>query len=77
MTVPNKPWNRPIDITQEGSDQKIREAGEEARAMDLLLYTLVCNEHGEFKWNVPEGKVDIEITRHRLGEACYHGIEAR
>lgn len=67
-----RPWNRAVDILQPGADEKIKELGEEAR--NLLAVTIYCLEHGEFAWNVPESKIEIETTRHRLGEACWHNI---
>lgn len=67
-----KPWNVPVDILKPGADEKIKELGRQA--IDLLTVTLFCTQHGEFSWNVPESKIEIETTRHRVGEACWHNI---
>ena len=69
------PWNTAVDITKPGANEKIAELGQQAR--DLISFTMYCNEHGAFAWNVPEGKIELEEARHRAGEACWHKLEAR
>lgn len=66
---------KPINILEPGADEEIRKMGELARAM--VVFDLVCSEHGEFAWNVPEGLIELEETRHRMGEMCWHKLEAK
>ena len=73
MNLP--PYLKPIDITQEGADQKIREAGELARAM--ICFDLICEEHGLFMREVQEEHIDREMKRDREQEKCWHEVRVK
>lgn len=67
------PYLTPVNILDTDANEQIRKMGELARAM--VTFDLICLEHGVFKWGVSEDRIDSEITRHRIGEQCWHEIK--
>lgn len=73
--MPLPPYLKPIDILQPGANEEIKKMGELARA--IIAYDLLCSEHGIFAREIQEENLDMEETRHRVGEMCWHEVEAK
>jgi len=68
-----KPWNRAIKAND---TEGIKQAGTEARLLDLQIFNMLCSEHGIFAREVREDHLDREDNRHRAMLTCYHRISA-
>jgi hypothetical protein len=69
----NYPWLEPINILEKGYEEKIKRAGEIARSM--IVFDLICLEHGLFAQEVVEHNIQREETRHRNMQECWHEIK--
>lgn len=65
MKKPLPPYLNPVNILEEGADEKIKQQGRVAREMAEKHFDLECSVHGVFAYLIAEGGLEREIERHR------------